>query len=125
MGRGLNVETFENQYMNRFWEDSPRDRRLRELAWEYLTLTEDYDWTICSVRLGKFAFVHGVKRSASARFAKECLNRAVDIMHSEGYVDVRQIDVCDKIQSVLPAFEAQYKPARPDWESIPDHSTYI
>jgi len=56
-----------NEYMGSFW--NPHSR-LRELAREYLRVTEDYDQMICTHRNGNIAIpVSREERVSSTRFA--------------------------------------------------------
>ena len=62
------VREWANQYECQFWE--PSHARLRELAREYLKVTEDYDQMICAHRKGSIAIpVNREERTLSTQFA--------------------------------------------------------
>jgi lysyl-tRNA synthetase class II len=79
------MEAFEvskREYECQFWE--PSHTRLRELAREYLKVTEDYDQMVCSHRKGNIAIpVTREERSLCSQFASVKMHEYIERAQGE------------------------------------------
>lgn len=92
------MKEWRNQYLCEPWlKPNPVYQRLRDLILSYLTETEDYDQSVCTMRKGKLAMpANGEERRLIGHHASMCQQRYLQIAQEErllneySWIKVRQ-----------------------------------
>jgi len=102
--RRSDLEEFHRQYLCHPWQVTD-EMKLRALAWEYHYITEDYDQTVCSLRIGRIAMpLSFYEASLSVTNARNIYNEL-----SQGFSLDRHKKFKQAIQDVAPLFEKEYE----------------
>lgn len=99
---------FHTEYMGIFADDPVR-KRLKEIAYDYLQQTEDYDQVVCSSRKGKMAMpLTREEHKLSNQHATLCWQRAIQRVLEEG-LGGRGYSLWEARQAIEHRFEQEYE----------------